>query len=419
VGYPAVPLPTPLPEVVDPVVEFMRGVPPPPLLMLRADDVPQTFEGLRQLASCWNWSEVVRLSEHCAGTHPALPHQRLQWRFAQAFALAKLNFVAEATDLLEKTVLRFPEEQNSYEAYPSVYPGKRGSMVPFALRLLHARLPLLRSEPKPAQVRLYDLLHFCQQQRQRAAAAGSPAGSPQSCGAPTLEEGLKADPDAVESWLARERRVKLELVGIHAQQFQHNCALTLLNEVLAAYTPDVRRSLPRGQLEYADLLQRLGSLHLDAGQLGPAEDAFSRVEAIDESALSPEEQRQLEAAVAVGRARLSMAQQQYGKAFEEFAAALAKDPGNVEVANNQAVCALCSCHLTEAVAILEGLIRADPAKALTEPVVFNLCSLYDLQSEQGTQRKRVLQAVVHRYKGPHFPAKYLRMSDDARPPPAP
>lgn len=32
-----------------------------------------------------------------AGTHPALPHQRLQWRFAQAFALAKLNFVAEAT----------------------------------------------------------------------------------------------------------------------------------------------------------------------------------------------------------------------------------------------------------------------------------------------------------------------------------
>eukprot|EP00668_Euglena_longa_P000312 GGOE01000407.1.p1 GENE.GGOE01000407.1~~GGOE01000407.1.p1 ORF type:complete len:392 (-),score=100.59 GGOE01000407.1:111-1286(-) len=357
-------------EAIDPVGEFMQGSLHPPVLPLRAEDVPQSFDGMRQLANNWCWREVVRLCEHCILNTPNLPHQRIQWRFAQAFALTKMNLPNEAAELLERHVLRFTPEQNRYETYANVYPGKKGSMVNFALHLLFARLPLLKQEPQQAQARLYELLDFCQQQRLQATVEGAPSDSVHS-GLPTLEEGLASENgDTIASWRARERRVKVELVNTHTLLNQHTCAVDALNDILAEYTPEMRRRTPNGQVEYIDLLQRLGNMHLEAGQMGPAEDAFSRVEAIDESTLSSEEAALLAAAQAINRGTLCVAQQQYARGFEEFAGVL--------------------------------------AQALTEPVVFNLCSMYDLQSEQGAQKKKVLQAVVQRYKGDFFPAKYLR-----------
>ena len=38
----------------------------------------------------------------------------------------------------------------------------QGCMIPFGMRLLHAKLPLLRNDPKASQDRLYELLDFCQ-----------------------------------------------------------------------------------------------------------------------------------------------------------------------------------------------------------------------------------------------------------------
>eukprot|EP00667_Euglena_gracilis_P011741 EG_transcript_12011 len=409
-GYPPVPVTVPpVVEVVDPVAEFMRGNIHPPVLPLRAEDVPASFDGLRQLAGSWCWREVVRLCEHCILNTPNLPHQRIQWRYAQAFALARMNLPNDAADVLERHVLRFTPEQNRYETYANLYPNKKGTMVNFALRFLYARLPLLKQETQQAQTRLYELLHHCRQQGLEGSAEGQPRSTPGS-GPPTLEEGLALDgADTVSVWGARERRVKLELVATHAALHQHICALEILNDVLAEYTPEMRRNTPNGQLEYMDLLQRLGNLHLDAGQTGPADDAFSRVEAIDESILSESEAAMWQTAQAINRGTLSMAQQQYGRGFEEFASVLAKDPNNIEAANNQAICALYNCHLTEAISILEDLIRRDPKQALTEAVIFNLCSMYDLQSEQGASKKKVLQSVVQRYKGDFFPVKYLRL----------
>ena len=67
--------------------------------------------------------------------------------------------------------------------------------------------------------------------------------------------------------------------------------------------------------------------------------------------------------------------------------------------NNMALCALYTCRMRAAVALFEGLIREDPTKYLTECMVFNLCTLYELGSDHqvSERKKRILQLVAKRF----------------------
>jgi len=67
--------------------------------------------------------------------------------------------------------------------------------------------------------------------------------------------------------------------------------------------------------------------------------------------------------------------------------------------NNLALCALYTCRLREAVTMIETLIREDPSKYLTESIAFNLCTLYELGSDNATseKNKKVLQSIAKRF----------------------
>jgi len=67
--------------------------------------------------------------------------------------------------------------------------------------------------------------------------------------------------------------------------------------------------------------------------------------------------------------------------------------------NNLALCTLYTCRMREAVNMMEGLIREDPTKYLTECMSFNLCTLYELGSDNARSegRKRVLQSIAKRF----------------------
>ena len=65
----------------------------------------------------------------------------------------------------------------------------------------------------------------------------------------------------------------------------------------------------------------------------------------------------------------------------------------VECLNNLSLCHLYSGNMHLAVQELEGLIREDPCLYLTEAVVFNLCTLYELglDGEECARKKQLLQ----------------------------
>jgi tetratricopeptide (TPR) repeat protein len=71
----------------------------------------------------------------------------------------------------------------------------------------------------------------------------------------------------------------------------------------------------------------------------------------------------------------------------------------VECLNNLSLCHLYSGNMHLAVQELEGLIREDPCLYLTEAVVFNLCTLYELglDGEECARKKQLLQRVAKRF----------------------
>ena len=65
--------------------------------------------------------------------------------------------------------------------------------------------------------------------------------------------------------------------------------------------------------------------------------------------------------------------------------------------NNMALCALYTCKMNTAVEMLEGLVRENPTRYLTECTVFNLCTLYELGSDNAvSERKKEKSFAVAR-----------------------
>ncbi len=75
-----------------------------------------------------------------------------------------------------------------------------------------------------------------------------------------------------------------------------------------------------------------------------------------------------------------------------------------------AVCSLYQGKLKEALSTLENLVHKDPAKYLQEGVLFNLCTLYELESSRAMHKKQALLDLVSRHKGNGFNTACLKMS---------
>jgi len=86
----------------------------------------------------------------------------------------------------------------------------------------------------------------------------------------------------------------------------------------------------------------------------------------------------------------------------------------VSCANNLALCALYTCRMREAVSILECLIRENPTEYLTECVVFNLCTMYELGYDNATseKKKKILQSIATRFTLHDIGFENFRLSDD-------
>ena len=65
--------------------------------------------------------------------------------------------------------------------------------------------------------------------------------------------------------------------------------------------------------------------------------------------------------------------------------------------------------LKEALSLLEKLVHGNPTKYLDEGLLFNLCTLYELDSSRSTQKKQALLGMVNQLKGDGFNKDCLKM----------
>nr|XP_045373984.1 trafficking protein particle complex subunit 12 isoform X2 [Camelus bactrianus] len=138
--------------------------------VLSANSVEQSLVGLKQLISCRNWRAAVDLCGRLLTAHgqgygkSGLPTSHtadsLQLWFVRLALLVKLGLFQNA-EMEFEPFGNLDQPDLYYEYYPHVYPGRRGSMVPFSMRILHAELQQYLGNPQESLDRLHRVKAVC------------------------------------------------------------------------------------------------------------------------------------------------------------------------------------------------------------------------------------------------------------------
>ncbi|XP_028906054.1 trafficking protein particle complex subunit 12 [Ornithorhynchus anatinus] len=274
-----------------------------------------------------------------------------------------------------------------YEYYPHVYPGRRGSMVPFSMRILHAELQQYLGNPQESLDRLHRMKTICNQILSNLERGFTEDGSLSNL----TQENRQA---SVQLWRSRLARVMYSVA---------NCLLMMKDYVLAV---DAYQSVIKYHPEQEpQLLSGIGRIFLQIGDIKTAEKYFQDVEKVTQNSNGS----QSRIMVLMNRAFLHLGQNNFGEAHRFFTEILKIDPANAVANNNAAVCLLYLGKLKDSLRQLEGMVRRDPQPYLHESILFNLTTMYELESSRSSQKKQLLLRAVAAEEGDGFNTQCLKL----------
>ncbi|XP_052556935.1 trafficking protein particle complex subunit 12 isoform X2 [Tympanuchus pallidicinctus] len=315
--------------------------------VLNANSVEQSFVGLKQLISSKNWRAAVDLCGRLLTAHgqgykkSGLPTNHttdsLQLWFVRLALLVKLNLFQNA-EMEFEPFGNLDQPDLYYEYYPHVYPGRKGSMVPFSMRILHAELPQYLGNPQESLDRLHSMKIIC-----------------------TKDYVLAVD-------------------AYHT---------------VIKYYPQ----------QEPQMLSGIGRIFLQIGDIKTAEKYFQDVEKVTHKL----DGLQSQIMVLMNRAFLHLGQNNFAEAHRFFTEILRIDSSNAVANNNAAVCLLYLGKLKDSLRQLEGMVQQDPKHYLHESVLFNLTTMYELESSRSMQKKQALLEAVAVKEGDSFNTQCLKL----------
>uniref|UniRef100_A0A8B9HVI9 Trafficking protein particle complex subunit 12 n=1 Tax=Astyanax mexicanus TaxID=7994 RepID=A0A8B9HVI9_ASTMX len=209
---------------------------------------------------------------------------------------------------------------------------------------------------------------------------------------PTVYPGRRA---SIQLWRSRLCRVMYSMA---------NCLLMMKDYILAVET---YRSIIQYESEQSvQLLSGIGRIFLQIGDIKMAEKYFQDAEKVCQEKGRGQAQ---ETAVLMNKAFVYLSQNNYAEAHTCFSGILKIDPKNPVANNNAAVCLLYLGRLKESLGQLESLVQQDPALYLHESVLFNLTTMYELESSRSTQKKQALLEAVACREGDSFNTQCLKL----------
>uniref|UniRef100_A0A452TBC3 Trafficking protein particle complex subunit 12 n=1 Tax=Ursus maritimus TaxID=29073 RepID=A0A452TBC3_URSMA len=262
--------------------------------VLNAESVEQTFVGLKQLISCKNWRAAVDLCGRLLTAH------------GQGYGKSGLptSHTADSLQLWFVRLALLPDLY--YEYYPHVYPGRRGSMVPFSMRILHAELQQYLGNPQESLDRLHKVKAICSKILTNLEQGFAEDGSMSS----VTQENRQA---SIQLWRSRLGRVMCSMA---------NCLLLMKDYVLAV---DAYHSVIQYHPEQEpQLLSGIGRIFLQIGDIKTAEKYFQDVEKVTQKL----DGLQGKIMVLMNRAFLHLGQNNFAEAHRFFTEILRIDPTN-------------------------------------------------------------------------------------------
>lgn len=339
---------------------------------------------LQDLACRGVWRSVLDKVGHARSLSLLTkPHEHLIYLTFNVLALTKLRRFSDASNEFN-TVLEgddFESSQYSYETYPNHYPNSSGSMIPFALRWIHAHLPSALGQRQQALDRLYSLLDFIRSKKLNP----NPETQPRS----EVSEGL---------WRKRECFVMNTIISYHLSQKDFKVCLDLLKELIG------RRECGKDPF----LLSKLGYIQMQYGDVEGAKGTFKAVQDIVEG----EEGGDVGMKNLVSRntALIHILGKDYSSAVRQYEECIERDGGTDIVAlNNKALCLMYLRDLSDGIKVLENGLERVPTLALNETLVVNLCSMYELAYVNHVDIKRTLNNWIARVAPDDFDSACTRI----------
>ncbi|NP_001089708.1 trafficking protein particle complex subunit 12 L homeolog [Xenopus laevis] len=367
--------------------------------VLTSLSVEQTFVGLKKLIESKNWRGAVDLCGRLLTVHgqgygkSGQPTNHttdsLQLWFVRLSLLVKLGLFQNA-EMEFEPFKNLDQPDLYYEYYPHVYPGRRGSIVPFSMRILHAELRQYLGNPQESLDRLHNMKAVCLQILDNLEKGRAEDGS-----MITISQSNRQA--SVQQWRSRLGRVMYSMA---------NCLLMMKDYVLAV---DAYQTVVKYYPEQEpQLLSGIGRIFLQIGDIKTAEKYFQDAESvIQNSAASDSPQNKM--IVLMNRAFLHLGQNNFAEAHRFFSEVLKIDPANAVANNNAAVCLLYLGKLKDSLGHLEGLVQQDPQHYLHESVLFNLTTMYELESSRSMQKKQALLEAVAVREGDSFNTQCLKL----------
>ncbi|XP_006882914.1 PREDICTED: trafficking protein particle complex subunit 12 [Elephantulus edwardii] len=365
--------------------------------VLNANSVEQSFVGLKQLISSKNWRAAVDLSGRLLTAHgqgygkSGLPTSHttdsLQLWFVRLALLVKLGLFQNA-EMEFEPFGNLDQPDLYYEYYPHVYPGRRGSMVPFSMRILHAELQQYLGSPQESLDRLHRMKTICSKILTNLEQGLAEDGSMSNI----TQENRQA---SIQLWRSRLGRVMYSMA---------NCLLMMKDYVLAV---DAYHSVIKYYPEQEpQLLSGIGRIFLQIGDIKTAEKYFQDVEKVAQRL----DGLQGKIMVLMNRAFLHLGQNNFEEAHKFFTEILRIEPTNAVANNNAAVCLLYLGKLKDSLRQLEAMVQQDPKHYLHESVLFNLTTMYELESSRSMQKKQSLLEAVAVKEGDSFNTQCLKLA---------
>ncbi|XP_018877026.3 trafficking protein particle complex subunit 12 isoform X5 [Gorilla gorilla gorilla] len=206
------------------------------------------------------------------------------------------------------------------------------------------------------------------------------------------QEGRQA---SIRLWRSRLGRVMYSMA---------NCLLLMKDYVLAveAYH-SVIKYYPEQEPQ---LLSGIGRISLQIGDIKTAEKYFQDVEKVTQKL----DGLQGKIMVLMNSAFLHLGQNNFAEAHRFFTEILRMDPTNAVANNNAAVCLLYLGKLKDSLRQLEAMVQQDPRHYLHESVLFNLTTMYELESSRSMQKKQALLEAVAGKEGDSFNTQCLKLA---------
>ncbi|KAG0349125.1 Trafficking protein particle complex subunit 12 [Podila minutissima] len=262
----------------------------------------------------------------------------------------------------------YPPDMFTTARYGQEGSPRKGSMVPFELFVLKARLQGHLGDIYEAIDQLYDLIMRCKKFEAVCRVGGDTAG--------------------VHQWQDLTGQLHLLVLNYLVELKDLPSATKHARDLAVRYPHDI------------NFHSGLGRLYLQLGDLDQAEKVFKNVE--DMVKKHPEHSH-FKLQLIMNKALLAVTQGHWQVAKSAFEEVLAYEPENLAATNNLAVCELYAGQVDGSISRLEKLMFAYPTSAgASEPLVFNMATLYELRTEGSLRRKQQMMLEVSKWAGDQF-----------------